>query len=579
MADIELMLREYGRVVDDECPPISLAELEDHLEPDHALDRRPVRHSRRGVALAAAAAAAILAVVVLVDRQDGDTETMVADQPAETEPSQVSNEALVSNGNVVPSDAAELVTSGRSVATHGTPLLDIESAVPADEGGPPLPLGTVNQLPNEDRLNFLFEHCGDGCWRDAHFMDPNNPALGSGPWPAGRPFHVRHGFVNDGNEPLGPGFDVALYVYAMDEPHESGGAVTGPMSRYTSDYVLRGEAEHCGPGYKNQTRPVTCEWFVHDFPDGLPEGRWAIWAVWEAPCSAWVGYGLTDSCANPDEVMSFFSSGVDSPFVMGEGRFYDEPNKATMTPAEIEELDAALAAEMQATEEAMGFEQLPPPGPEVEIDASGAAATAGTPLPDFAGAIVGDDGTERLPLGEVLVPAFDDRLDFLSEPCLDEGPCFRDAKFINPDDPSLSSAPWQGGRPFIVRHGFINESEEPLGDDFDVVLYVYEFDDFAAPGPARRYTSDYVLRGTTNQCGPTYRGQTDAVECEWFVHEFPEGLSTGRHALWAFWEAPCWAWAGLGFVDSCADPDEVMSLFASGVDSPWQSTPVVWDPS
>jgi hypothetical protein len=49
-------------------------------------------------------------------------------------------------------------------------------------------------------------------------------------------------------------------------------------------------------------------------PEGLPDGRFALWAVWEAPCSAWVEMGFTDACVNPDEVMSFFSSGVDSPF-------------------------------------------------------------------------------------------------------------------------------------------------------------------------------------------------------------------------------------------------------------------------
>jgi len=67
------------------------------------------------------------------------------------------------------------------------------------------------------------------------------------------------------------------------------------------------------------------------------------------------------------------------------------------------------------------------------------------------------------------------------------------------------------------------------------------------------------------------------VNCEWFVHEFPEGLPVGRHALWAFWEAPCSAWLDYGFTDSCEDPNEVTSRFASGVDSPWESGEVIWD--
>ena len=165
-------------------------------------------------------------------------------------------------------------------------------------------------------------------------------------------------------------------------------------------------------------------------------------------------------------------------------------------------------------------------------------------------------------------PTYDDRFDFLAEVCFDPDFCFRDADMINGDNPSGFRT--LGGRPFHVRQGFINESEEPLGDDFDVVLYVYQWDWPSNQGSTYRYMSDYVLRGTTDQCGPTYRSIRESVTCEWFVHEFPEGLPTGRHALWAFWEAPCSAWLDDGFVNSCADPNEVMALFASGVNTPWQ---------
>lgn len=154
--------------------------------------------------------------------------------------------------------------------------------------------------------------------------------------------------------------------------------------------------------------------------------------------------------------------------------------------------------------------------------------------------------------------------------------------FVKPNDPSLRSAAWQAGRAFHVRHGFINESEAPLGDAFDVIIYVTQLDapgeaDGSSIGATARYTSDYVLRGMTDQCGPTYRSLTEPVTCEWFVHEFPEGLPVGRHALWALSEAPCSAWLDYGFVDSCVDPNEVTALFASGVDSPWESADVIWD--
>jgi hypothetical protein len=39
-----------------------------------------------------------------------------------------------------------------------------------------------------------------------------------------------------------------------------------------------------------------------------------MWAMWEAPCSAWLDYGFVDGCADPDEVISLFSSGFDGPF-------------------------------------------------------------------------------------------------------------------------------------------------------------------------------------------------------------------------------------------------------------------------
>ena len=203
------------------------------------------------------------------------------------------------------------------------------------------------------------------------------------------------------------------------------------------------------------------------------------------------------------------------------------------------------------------------------IDASGAAATANTPLPDFEGAVNGDDGAERLPLGAVTAPDSSDRLDFLREVCFDPDFCFRDADVIVRENNSAAFLT-QAGRPFHVQHGFINESEAPLDHEFDVVLYVYEWDWPSDRGTTYRYTSDYVLRGTTDQCGPTYRSLTEPVTCEWFVHEFPEGLPEGRHAVWAFWEAPCWAWLDYAFVASCTDPDEVMALFASGADQPWQ---------
>jgi hypothetical protein len=211
-------------------------------------------------------------------------------------------------------DEQPLADASGTAPTGGSPLPDFAGAVAGDDGSGPLPLGSITTLPESVRLNFLFEFCWGPCYRDAHFMDPDNPGVGSGPFTSDTPFHVRHGFINNGDGPLGEGFDVVIYVTSLDQPGEFGGQTIGETHRYTSDYVVRGTADQCGPTYGSQTGTETCEWFVHDFTNGLPAGRHAMWAVWEAPCSAWVDYGFTDSCTDPNEVISLFSSGFDTPF-------------------------------------------------------------------------------------------------------------------------------------------------------------------------------------------------------------------------------------------------------------------------
>jgi len=238
-------------------------------------------------------------------------------------------EALVSSlsAAVAAPDEHHQIANGLALATGGSPLPDYAGAVDGDDGSGPLPLGSITALPDSVQVDFLFEFCWGPCFRDGHFMDPDNPGFGSGPFTSNTPFHVRHGFVNNSDEPLGDGFDVVIYVTPLDEPGEFGGQTIGETRRYTSDYVLRGTSDQCGPTYGTQTGPETCEWFVHEFNDGLPEGRHALWAEWEAPCSAWVDYGYTDSCTDPNEVISLFSSGFDSPF----GPFppdYTEQNEA-----------------------------------------------------------------------------------------------------------------------------------------------------------------------------------------------------------------------------------------------------------
>jgi len=205
------------------------------------------------------------------------------------------------------------------------------------------------------------------------------------------------------------------------------------------------------------------------------------------------------------------------------------------------------------------------------IDASRALKNPSTITPDMAGALSGDDGSERLLRGAVGALPPGPRLDFLQEYC--EPGCFRDAVAVSSDDSTIDVEGPSSDERFYVRHGFINNSAEPLGDEFDVVMYLTRWS-----GPALadgsfelvrtyRFVSDYSLRGTTEQCGPTYRTQTEPQTCEWFVHDFPHGIPAGRYDLWAEWQAPCSSWIGLGFTESCDSADEVVSFFSSGVNS------------
>jgi hypothetical protein len=217
-------------------------------------------------------------------------------------------------GEILQIDPTPIDASG-ALANPSTTPPDFLGVRPGDDGAARLPLGTVMELPAGPRLDFLYEFCEPGCFRDAVSVTGDNPKVRTEE-PAGDDrFFVRHGFINNGPEPLGDDFDVVMYLTRWSGPEPSdGGFELGQTYRFTSDFVLRGIADECGPTYRAQTEPQTCEWFVHDFPDGIPQGRYDLWTVWRAPCSAWIDLGFTETCDRPDEVVSFFSSGVNSPF-------------------------------------------------------------------------------------------------------------------------------------------------------------------------------------------------------------------------------------------------------------------------
>ena len=192
-----------------------------------------------------------------------------------------------------------------------TPITDW---LPGDDAADPLPIGVVDLLPGNIFLDFLVEFCNDErCFRDAHLVAIDGSEIEDVPF-NDTAFFVRHGFVNTGDEPLGEDYGVDVYISRRAGPSLGEGIFAlGQTYKFTSDYVVRGTANECGPLYQEQSTPVECEWFVHDFPDGIPAGRYDLWSVWRAPCFAWMEMGLTFFCLNND-VMSLFSASVNSPF-------------------------------------------------------------------------------------------------------------------------------------------------------------------------------------------------------------------------------------------------------------------------
>jgi hypothetical protein len=209
----------------------------------------------------------------------------------------------------------------------GSDVVPADDLLPPSEGDyatnrigePRLAVGQATTLPDSIRLDFLAGICDSTtCYRDANFIHPDDSDIGSSYWIENTPFHVRHGFINESETPLGDEFDAVLFITRQDGPESADGSFElGQPYRFDTDYVLRGTAAKCGPGYWEQTEAQTCEWFVHDFAEGIPAGRYDFWAGWYAPCSAWLDLGLVESCANPDEVTWEFNGSVNTP-IFGE---------------------------------------------------------------------------------------------------------------------------------------------------------------------------------------------------------------------------------------------------------------------
>jgi hypothetical protein len=153
--------------------------------------------------------------------------------------------------------------------------------------------------------------------------------------------------------------------------------------------------------------------------------------------------------------------------------------------------------------------------------------------------------------------------------------CFQQAIFRHPTEPIIQSA-WHAYEPFHIRHGFVNDEEEPLGaafpPDFDLLVYITrrqgpELDESVfIIGQTYRFTAEYLVRVTSDRCGPDWRIQTEPQPCDQFVHEFNDGLPPGTYDIWLDWWAPCSAWTTAAV---CDEEDPPYRLFAAEVEQPF----------
>lgn len=316
--------------------------LEASGQADEALQRR--RRIRRGALTvgfaAAAAVATVLALSATSAQQRAEDQAalaatraeeaaaaadLAAEQQAiaESEAARAEEEAI----NAVAASAFVLELA-RAEAASDRP--DVSDAVVADElvvdvVGDDL----IRSIPTTPRLDFLLEKCVN-CQRDAVMVNEEGTRA-TGIWLAHEPFHIRHGFENHDEAPLvdrlrRPEYDLRLYLVRTAGPVLSGDAfpLDVPLL-FRPDYLVRTSTDRCGPGYRNLEGPVPCDQFVHDFPDGLPPGRYEFFLEWYAPCRTWV---VPDACGSPGSPITLFFSSTNMPWYSAEFTADDDPGGA-----------------------------------------------------------------------------------------------------------------------------------------------------------------------------------------------------------------------------------------------------------
>jgi hypothetical protein len=314
--------------------------------PKDELESEEVRQHRRSIRTAWVAGAGLLILALLagaaalyaLDQRDATAEQrdLAEQSAAEAEIQRDSASAAAQAEAEARSLAEEETERANTAASYLLDYINQFSGARAPVGGDYVEAEftssdrVADSLPDSERLDFLFEFCDStGCVRDAAFINAEH-TLSNGVWPAYRPFHIRHGFVNQSDEPLTffEGYDLRVYITRLDGPELPARTLFQLDTHYQflSDYLVREMSGACGPSVALQEEILPCDRFVHEFPEGLPPGRYAFWVEWIAPCSTWP---IADMCTREFQPISLFASTVDSPFI---DETWDEGNLVPYDP-------------------------------------------------------------------------------------------------------------------------------------------------------------------------------------------------------------------------------------------------------
>jgi hypothetical protein len=303
--------------------------------PKDELESEEVRQHRRTVRTAWGAGIALLILVVLASAtavyaigQQNRANDLAQSEAAARQDAVAAAEAEAAARDLADANAAEATAFARQVLLNSGRQQSLASPsganfARADQRNIPLPI--AEQPPGTTRLAFLeigtttigcpLEDAAAlaFCVGSTFFLHPTEPLI-AGSLLAHEPFHIRHGFPNPGEEPLGsafpPDFELLVYVTKVaGPPLQDGFFELGTSYRYTPDYLVRVQSERCGPGFVDQTAPMPCDEFVHEFADGLPPGSYHFWVEWRAPCSYWT---TSDVCGGDDAPISLFADGAEA---------------------------------------------------------------------------------------------------------------------------------------------------------------------------------------------------------------------------------------------------------------------------